>query len=123
MKRKNSGSSEKDRPTSTKVLKLGVSPSSPSMHVRGLEPASSPPSEAFAILSSQPGSRSAAKAKGLLGRAVDQPLAVMPITVWNPPAKGVRSPPRREEELKKKELESKSGEDMDSLLLNAKLSA
>ena len=47
----------------------------------------------------------------------------MPITVWNPPAKGVRSPPRRVEELKKKEPESKSGGDRDSLLLNAKLVA
>ena len=123
VKRKNSGSSEKDRPASAKVMRLGVSPSSPSTHVRGSEPASSPPSEAFAILSSQPGSRSAAKAKSLLGGDVDQPLAVMPITVWNPPAKGVRSPPQRAEELKKKEPESKSGGDRDSLLLNAELGA
>ena len=72
-------------------------------------------------MSSQPGSRSAAKAKSLLGGAVDQPLAVMPITVWNPPSKGVRSPPRRAEELKKKEPESKSGRVGDSLLLGAKL--
>ena len=102
VKRKTSGSSEKDRPASAKVLKLGASPSSPSKHVRESEQAPSPPSEAFAILSLQPGSRSAAKAKSLLGGAVDQPLAVMPITVWNPPAKGVRSPPRRAKELKKK---------------------
>ena len=111
VKWKNSSSSEKDRPASAKVLRLGVSPFSPSTHVRGSELASSPPSEAFAILSSQPGSGSAAKVKSLLGRAVDQLLAVMPITVWNPPAKGVRSPPRRAEELKKKEPKSKSGGD------------
>ena len=121
VKRKTSGSFEKDRPASAKVLKLGVSPSSPSAHVRGSEPAPSPSSEAFEILSSHPGSRSAAKAKSLLGGAVDQPLVVMPITVWNPPAKGVRLPPRRAEELKKKEPESKSGRDRDSLLLNAEL--
>ena len=121
VKRKTSGSSKKDRPASAKVLKLGVSPSSPSMHVRESEPVPSPPSEAFAVLSSQPDSRSAAKVKSLLGGAVDQPLAVMPITVWNPPAKGVRSPPRRAEELKKKEPESRSGGDGDSLLLNAEL--
>ena len=123
VKRKTSGSSEKDRSTSTKVLKLGVSLSSLSTHVRGSKPAFSPPSEAFAILSSQPGSRSAAKAKSLLGWAVDQPLAVMPITVWNLPVKGVRSPPKRAEELKKKEPESKSGANRDSLLLNAELAA
>ena len=47
----------------------------------------------------------------------------MPITIWNPLAKGVRSPPRRAEELKKKEPESKSGGDGDSLLLDAELVA
>ena len=47
----------------------------------------------------------------------------MPITVWNPPAKGVRSPPRRSEGLKKKEPESKSGGDGDSLLVDAELAA
>ena len=76
VKRKTSGSSEKDRLASTKVLKLGASPSSPSTHVRESKQAPSPPSEAFAILSQRPGSRSAAKAKSLLGGAVDQPLAV-----------------------------------------------
>ena len=123
VKWKTSGSSEKDRPVSAKVLKLGASPSFPSTHVRESEQAPSPLSEAFAILSSQPGSRSATKAKSLLGGAVDQPLAVMPITVWNPPAKGVRSPTRRAEELKKRVSESKSGGDRDSLLLNAELAA
>ena len=39
---------------------------------------------------SQPHSRSSAKVKGPLGKAVEQPLAIMPITVWNPPAKSVR---------------------------------
>ena len=52
VKRKTSGSSEKDRPASAKVLKLRASPSSPSAHVRDSEQAPSPPSEAFAILSS-----------------------------------------------------------------------
>ena len=47
----------------------------------------------------------------------------MPITVWNPPTKGVRSPSRRAEELKKKEPESKSGRDRDSLLLDAEFVA
>ena len=123
VKLKTSCSSDKDRPALAKVLKLGGSPSSPSTHVRESEPAPSPLSKDFAILSSQPRFRSAAKAKSLLGGAVDQPLAVMPITVQNLPAKGVRSPPRRAEELKKKEPESKSGRDGDSLLLNAELAA
>ena len=50
VKRKTSGSSEKDRPTSAKILKLGASPST---HVRESEQAPSPPSKAFAILSSR----------------------------------------------------------------------
>ena len=52
-----------------------------------------------------------------------EPLAVMPITVWNPPTKSVRSPSRRAEELKRKDYESKIGGDGDSLLLNAELAA
>ena len=65
----------------------------------------SPPAEASTALSSQPRYRSDAKEKNLLSGAVEQPLVVMPITVWNPPAKSVRSPSRRAEELKRKDPE------------------
>ena len=47
----------------------------------------------------------------------------MPITVWNPLTKSVRSPSRRAEELKMKDPESRIGGDGDSLLLNAELAA
>ena len=60
-------------------------------------------------MSLQSRSGSAAKAKGSLGGAVKQPLAVMPITVWNPPTKSVRSPSRRADELRKKDQESEIG--------------
>ena len=130
VKRKASGSAEKDRPVSAKVPKLGTSSSSPCTHVRKLatpvrkpERAQSPPVEAPIVSSSQPRSRPAAKAKNLLGGVVEQPLAVMPITVWNPPSKSVRSPSRRAEELKGKDPEPKIGGDEDSLLLNAELAA
>ena len=123
MKRKTPGSVEKDQPILTKVPKLGASSSSPSTPVRKPELAQLPPAEAPTVLRSQPRSRSAAKAKSLLGEAVEQPLAVMPITVWNPPTKSVRSPSRRAEELKRKYPESKIGEDGDSLLLNDELAA
>ena len=66
-------------------------------------------------------SKPTVKAKNLLDGAVEQPLAVMPITVWNPPSESARPPPRRVEELKRKNLESKVGEDEDSLLFNAEL--
>ena len=123
VKRKTLGFTEKDRPVLAKVQKLGASSSSPSTHVQKPKRVHSPPSEAPTTLSSQPRPRSAAKAKSLLGGAVEQPLAIMPITVWNPPTRSVRSPSRRAEELKRKDPESKSGGDGDSLIHNAKLTA
>ena len=118
VKRKTPGSAEKDRPALAKVPKLGASSSSPSTHVRNPEQAQSPPAEAPTILSSQPRSGSAGKAKSPLGGAIEQPLAVMPITVWNPPTKSVRSPSRRAEGLKRKGPESEIDGNRDSLLLN-----
>ena len=47
----------------------------------------------------------------------------MPITVWNPPTRSVRSPPRRAEESKRKDPGPESGGDGDSLLLNVELAA
>ena len=121
VKRKTLDSVEKDRSALVKIPKLGASSSSPSIHARKPEQALSPPAEVPKVLSSQPCSGSAAKAKGPSGRAVEQPLAVMPITVWNPPAKSVRPPSSRAEELKRKD--SETGGDGDSLLLNAELAA
>ena len=123
VKRKTPGSTEKDRRVSAKVPKLGASLSSSSAHVQKPERAQLPPSEAPTDLSSQPRSRSAAKARSLLGGAVEQPLAVVPITVWSPPTKNVGSPSRRAKDLKRKNPESKSGGDVDSLLLNVELAA
>ena len=123
VKQKTPGSTKKDRSVLAKVQKLGVSSSSPSAHVRKPEQAQSPPPEAPIVLSSQLRSRSAAKVKSLLDGAAEQPLAVMPITFWNPPTKSIRSPSRRAEESKRKDPKSKSGGDGDSLLLNAELTA
>ena len=121
VKRKTLDSVEKDRLALVKVPKLGVSSSSPSTHVRKLEQALSPPAEVPKVLSSHPRSGSAAKAKGPSGRAVEQPLAVMPINVWNSPSKSVRPPSPRAEELKRRDSETGGGGD--SLLLNAELAA
>ena len=74
-------------------------------------------------LSSQPRSRSTTKAENPLGEAVGQPLAIVPITVWNLSTRSVRSPSRRAEESKRKDPGSESGRDGDSLLLNAELAA
>ena len=107
VKRKALDSAEKDRLASVKVPKLGASSSSPAKDPK--------------VLSLQSRFGSAAKAKGSSGRAVEQPLAVMPITVWNPPAQSVKPPSSRVEELKRKD--SETGGDGDSLLLNAELAA
>ena len=119
VKRKTLDSVGKDRPALVKVPKLGASSSSLSTHVRKPEQALSPPVEVPKVLSSQSRSGSAAKVKGPSGGAVEQPLAVMPITVWNPPTKSVMPPSPRVEELKRKD--SETGGDGDSLLLNAEL--
>ena len=43
------------------------------------------------VLTSLPLSKFGVKAKGLSGAAVEQPLTVMPITVWNPPSHNAKS--------------------------------
>ena len=120
MKRKKSSSTDKDRPVSVKVQKVGASPSS---STRRLERAHSPVAEAPMFMSSPPPSKPTVKVKNILGGAVEQPLAAMPITIWNPPSESARSPPRRAEKLKRKNMESKVDEDEDFLLVNAELAA
>ena len=119
-KRKKSSSSEKDRPVSVKVQKLGASPPSSILEP---ERAPLPVAEAPVVMSSSPSSKPAVREKNLLGGAVEQLFAVMPITVWNPPSESARPPPRRVEELKRKNPKSRIGEDEDSLLFNAELAA
>ena len=75
------------------------------------------------VLSLRSHSGSAAEAEGPSGGAVEQPLTITPITVWNLPTKKVKSPSRREEEARRKDPEPQVGGDRDSLLHNAKLAA
>ena len=121
MKRKTLDSVEKDQLARGKVPKLGAFSSSSSTHVRTSGQMLLPPAEVLKASSSQSCSGSTAKAKGSFGRAVEQPLAVMPITICNPPAQIVKPPSSRSEELKRKG--SETGEDGDSLLLNVELAA
>ena len=118
VKRKKSSSTEKDRPDSAKIQKLGASPTA-----REPERASSPLAEAPMVLSPPPPSKPDVEAKSLLGAAVKQPLVIMPITIWNPPSENAKSPPRRAAELKRKKLKPKVDENKDSLLSNAELAA
>ena len=118
VKRKKSNSTEKDWPVSAKVQKLGASPTA-----REPEQVSSPLAEAPMVLSPPPPSKPDVEAKSLLGAAVEQPLVIMPITVWNPPSENAKSPPRRAAELKRKKPKPKADENKDSLLSNAELAA
>ena len=75
------------------------------------------------VLSPPPPSKLVVEAKSLLGAAVEQPLVVMPITVWNPPSENAKSPPRRAAELGRKKSKPKVDENKDYLLSNAELAA
>ena len=99
---------------------MGASPTSPA---REPERASSPLAEAPLVLSSPPPSKPDVEAKSLLGAAIEQPLTVMPITVWNPPSENAKSPPRRAAELKRKKSKPKVDKNKDSLFSNAELAA
>ena len=112
-KRKKPSSSKKDWPVPTKVQKLGASPTCPA---REPERASLPLAEAPLVLNSPPPSKPDVEAKSLLGAAVEQPLTVMPITVWNPPSENAKSSPRRAVELKRKKPKPRVDENKDSLL-------
>ena len=103
-----------------KVQKLGASPPSPA---REQERASSPLAEVPLVLTSLPPSKPDVKAKGLSGAAIEQPLTVMPITVWNPPSDNAKLPPRGVAEPKRKKSKPKADAIKDSLLSNAELAA
>ena len=75
------------------------------------------------VLSPPPPSKPDVEAKSPLGAVIEQPLVAMPITVWNPPSKTAKSPPRRAAELKRKKLKPKFDENKDFLLSNAELAA
>ena len=118
VKRKKSDSTEKNRPVSAKVQKLGASPTA-----REPERASSPLAEAPMVLSPLPPSKPNVESKILLGAAVEQPLVIMPITVWSPPSKNAKSSLRRAAELKRKKPIQKVDKNKDSLLSNIELAA
>ena len=100
------------------VQKLGASPPSPPSPVPESERASLP-----LVLTSLPSSEPYAKAKDLSGAAVNQPLTVMPITIWNPPFDNAKLPPRGVVAPKGKKPKPKAGTVKDSLLSNPELAA
>ena len=121
VKRKPLDSLEKGHPAWGKIPRLGTSSSSPSAHVRVQGQVLPPSAEVPRAPSSQLHSGSVAKAKDYSWRATEPPLAVMPITVWSPPAQSTEPPPSRVEELGRKRPEANG--DGDSLFFNAELAA
>ena len=84
---------------------------------------SSPLAEVPLVFTSLPPSNPDVEAKSLSGAAVEQPLTVMPITVWNPPSDNAKSPPRSVAEPKRKKSKPKADAIKDSLLSNVELAA
>ena len=132
VKRRRIDSPERDQPAHAKVQKLEVPPSllvqgpewasSPlASLVSEPERASSPLAEVPLVLCSLPPSEPIAEEGNPSGEGGDQPLAAMPIAVWNAPSDIVKSPPGKVAEPKRRKPKPKVDENKDSLLSNAEL--
>ena len=134
VKRRKTDSPERDQPTNAKIQKLEMPPS---FLVQGPERASpplaslvskperalSPLAEVPLVLCSLPSSEPLAEAGNPSGEGGDQPLAAIPIAVWNAPSDTVKSPPGKVAEPKRRKPKPKVDEIKDSLLSNAELAA
>ena len=90
-----------------------------------LEPerASPPLAEVPSVLGPLPSSKPIAEAGNPSGEDGVQPLAAVPIAVWNAPSDSAKSPPGKLAEPTRRKTKPKIGENKDSLLSNAKLAA
>ena len=120
VKRRKTDSPKRDQPIRAKVQKLEA-PSSPL--VQRPERSSSPLAEVPLVLCSLPSSEPIVEVGNPSGEGGDQPLAALPITVWNSPSDPVKPPPGKVAEPKRRKTKSKVDENKDSLLSNAELAA
>ena len=120
VKRRKIDSPERDHPAPTKVQKLEA-PSS--LLVQRPERSSSPLADVPLVMCSLPSSEPIAKVANPSGEGDNQPLAALPITVWNAPSDTVKPPPGKVAEPKRRKKISKVDEIKDSLLSNAELAA
>ena len=132
VKRRKTDSPERDQPAPTKVQKLEA-PSS--LLVQRPERASSPiaspvleperdsPSLAGVppVLGPLPSSEPIAEAGNPSGEDGVQPLAAVPLAVWNAPSDSAKSPPGKPAEPTRRKTKQKNAENKDSLLSDAKL--
>ena len=134
VKRRKTYSPERDQPAPTKVQKFEA-PSS--LLVQRPERASSPLAslvleperdspplaEVPPVLGPLPSSEPTAKAGNPSGEDGVQPLAAVPVAVWNTPSDSAKSPPGKLAEPTSGKTKPKTAENKDSLLSNAKLAA
>ena len=120
VKRRKTDSPKWDQPIRTKVQKLEA-PSS--LLVQRPERSSSPLAEVPLVPCSLPSSEPIAEVGNPSSEGGDQPLAALPITVWNAPSDPVKPPPGKVAEPKRRRTKSKIDEIKDSLLSNAELAA
>ena len=134
VKRRKTDSPERDHPAPTKVQKLEA-PSS--LLVQRLERASSPLAslvleperdspplaEVPPVLGPLPSSEPIAEVGNPSGEDGVQPLAAVPIAVWNAPSDIAKSPPGKLAEPTRRKTKPKTAENKDSLLSNAKQAA
>ena len=134
VKRRKTDSPERDHPTPTKVQKLEAPSSllvqrpkraSSSLACLVLEPerASPPLAEVPPGLGLLPSSEPIVEAGNPSSEDGVQPLAAVPIAVWNAPSDSAKSPPGKLAEPTRRKIKPKTGENKDSLLSNAKLAA
>ena len=134
VKRRKTDSPERDQPAPTKVQKLEA-PSSLLVQrperassplaslVLELERDSPPLAEVPLVLGPLPSSEHIAEAGNPSGEDGVQPLAAVPISVWNAPSDGAKSPPGKLAETTRRKTKPKTAENKDSLLSKAKLAA
>ena len=134
VKRRKTDSLERDQPAPTKVQKLGAPLSllvqrperaSSPLASPVLEPEHDSPSlaEVPPVLGPLPASDPIAEAGNPLGEDGVQPLAAVPLAVWNTPYDSAKSPPGKSVEPTRRKTKPKNAENKDSLLSNAKLAA
>ena len=134
VKRRKTDSPERDQPALTKVQKLEApssllvqSPKRASLPLASLvlEPEWASPllAEVPPVLCPLPSSEPIVEAGNPSGEDGVQPLAAVPITVWNAPSDSAKSFPGKLAEPTRGKTKPKTGGNKDSLLSNAKLAA
>ena len=134
VKRRKTDSPERDQSAPTKVQKLEAPSSllvqrleraSSSLASPVLEPERDSPSlaEVPPVLGPLPSSEPIAEAGNPSGEDGVQPLAAVPIAVWNAPSESAKSPPEKSTEPTRRKTKPTTAENKDSLLSNAKLAA